>query len=111
MVRGNFYGAPSTQVLPEPFEILSSSEEDNISIAFHRCGGHATVVEGSSRGEERSSSSHNDDRDDGEGVTPDDSFLEELGEIQYLPPLNISPLKTVLLEKGSAYGSVPSSSG
>lgn len=101
MVRGNFHGAPSEHAAPGPFEVLSSSEEDNVPIASLRHGAHAAAFDSSPcrrvRGGSRRDEDGNDERD---GVTLDESYLEELEEIQHLSPLNISPLQTVLPERG-----------
>lgn len=82
MVRGNFHGTPSTPGAPEPFEMVSSSEEDNIPIAFSHHGARTMAFDSCSCGGGRSGSHRDDDgNDEGDGVTPDDSFLEELDEI------------------------------
>lgn len=51
------------------------------------------------------------ENDEADGVTPDESYLEELEEIQYLSPSNISLLRTVLSERGLSSGRPSSSLG
>lgn len=79
MVRDNFHGTLSTLDVPEPFELLFSFEEDNIPIARSRHGGHAVSFESFSRGGGRGGGHcDNDGNDERYGVTPHDSFLEDL---------------------------------
>lgn len=113
MYCGNFHGTPSTPVASVPFDVLSSFEEDNVPVAFRHYGGRAAANPSSSHEGKRDGFHHDDDdgNSEGEGVTPDDSFLEELYEIQHLPLLDIIPLATVLLKGESSLGHAPSVPG
>lgn len=94
-MRGNFHGSHQWPISPALFDVSSSSKEDNnVPIAALYRIGPSAIAAGSSQGGAAEALRGDDDRNE-KGVTPDQSFLNELEQIEPLSVLSISPARTV----------------